>query len=175
VPNGGDEIPEMDNNTAELQGDMDWLGLYVDPQSVLTSSIDFHGTVPASVAAYDLWLTLNTKGASPTRPYNVLTIGGPDRRIFLASSSERIVIDCAKRLAYLTDAAGVFQRYIGYVVKSDVVIDDAQSSAITLVDGRWLPIMQDNGATSQIQLSDPSGTAWGSVSFTMTGRLGYLI
>jgi hypothetical protein len=163
IPNGGDAIPAEDNNTALIHTEWRAWVLAVDPQLVLTASADFIASPPAAVAVFDMWLRFNTRGTSPAMPYNRLDIGGDGRRVFLASSSERMVVDCEKRTARLTDAAGAFLRRMDYAVKAEEVASDVFGGIITMVDNKWLPIMpQDTTVTTDdLNLTDPSGAGWG--------------
>jgi hypothetical protein len=177
VPNGSDEIPESDNNTALLTAASSgvFIGLYVDPTQVMTSSVDWVAATPAVVAVYDVDLIVRNGGASATKPYDRIRIGGTDHRVFIAATDERIVVDCEKHTVTLTTDAGVYVRKIPYCLQAqEVVADPVTGAERTLVNARWVPIPSTTTDTSNIFYDDDSGAGWGSIGLLVTGKLGYL-
>lgn len=175
VPNGTDEIPENDNNTALLTTSSNtvMIRLIVDPATAITESLDWIASPPSAVAVYDVDLLIRTGGAGATRPYHQIRIGGTDRRIFLAATDERIAIDCETHVVSLTTDAGAFIRRIPYVLQPQEVVTDADGSALTLVAARWLPIPPSAIDSANIYVTDPSGAGWGQVGLSVTGTGGY--
>jgi hypothetical protein len=177
VPNGGDEIPKSDNNTAlfeTFEGATQPLSLWVTPGSTITESVDWWTATPAVVAVYDIHLRLNTDGSSPVPPYYQIDIGGIDRRVFISATDERIFVDCEKQTVSLTTDAGVYIRSIPYCVSAVQVVDDPLDGSDTeMIAARWLPIPSVTLDTAVIRYQDPSGAGWGSVGLAMTGRRGY--
>lgn len=176
VPNGSDEIPESDNNTALLTNDPlnENTRLSVDPTQVMTTSVDWVAATPATVAVYDIDLTVRNGGASATVPYDRIRIGGTDHRVFIAATDERIVVNCETHIVSLTTDAGVFVRRIPYVVQAQEIVADADGTSRTLVNARWLPIPPSAIDAANIYYLDQSGAGWGSVGLLVTGKLGYL-
>lgn len=174
VPNGGDEIPSADNNTAFVQSSGDYVSLSVNPQSVITESVNWIASPPAAVAVYDYWLIMRTGGASATKPYHQIVIGGTDHRIFVTGTDERIVIDCEKHTATLQTAAGAVVRRIPWAVQAQYVMaDPIDGSTETVVATRWLPIPSNTIDSTAIYFADPSGAGWGTINIGVTGRRGY--
>jgi len=174
VPNGGDEILSADNNTAFLQSANDYVCLSVNPQSVITESIDWIASPPASFPTiYDYSLIMRTGGASSTKPYYQVVIGGTDHRIFVTGTDERIVVDCEDHTATLQTAAGIVVRRIPWAVQVQKVVADNDGATRTLVADRWLPIPPTIVDANAIYFSDPSGAGWGSINIGVTGRKGY--
>lgn len=177
VPNGGDEIPENDSNTAELQTyttNSAWM-VFVDPQSTITESIDWWASPPSAVGVFDLWLRFNNHGATPATPYDRLDLGGTDRRVFIAATTERLKVDCAKRRATIVDSPGNFIRDAQFAVSASEVTTDRDGNVYTRPSARWLPIPVNPGTSAEdIPYSDPSGAGWGSLGIIALGRFGYL-
>jgi hypothetical protein len=178
VPNGSDEIPESDNNTALLTvtsvGGSPWTALSVDPTQNMTTSVDWVAATPAVVAVYDVDLIVRNGGASATTPYDRIRIGGTDHRVFIAATDERIAVDCEKHTVSLTTDAGVFIRRIPYCLQAQEIVTDSDGTARTLVNSRWVPIPSTAVDTSAIYYTDSSGAGWGSIGLQVTGKLGYL-
>ncbi len=173
VPNAADKIQDTDNNTAELRHSGNYITLAVDPTAVITQSVDFFLTAPTVVAVYDVDLLIRTGGASATRPYEQIRIGGAAHRVFLAATDERISVDCATHIVSLTTDAGVFIRRIPYAVQPQEVVTDADGSARTIVTARWLPVPPSSIDAANIYYTDPSGAGWGQVGLSVIGTLGY--
>jgi hypothetical protein len=176
VPNGSDEIPESDNNTALLTNDPlnENIRLGVDPTQVMTTSVDWLAATPAVVAVYDVDLIVRNGGASATTPYDRIRIGGADHRVFIAATDERIAVDCEKHTVSLTTDAGVFIRRIPYCLQAQEIVTDTDGTARTLVNARWVPIPSSTIDSANIFYDDDSGAGWGSVGLLVTGKLGYL-
>jgi hypothetical protein len=177
IPNGSDEIPENDNNTALLQSSGNYIRLPVN-SSTLTDSRDWVNVAfptTVDVAVYDIDLIVRNGGASATKPYDRIRIGGTDHRVFIAATDERIVVDCEKHTVTLTTDAGVYVRKIPYCVQAqEVIADPVTGIERTLVNARWLPIPSTATDTSNIFYDDDSGAGWGSIGLLVTGKLGYL-
>jgi hypothetical protein len=174
IPNGGDEIPANDNNTAEVIGDGNYWAAYVDTAGVITETRDFIQTPPTWVQCYDLWLRFNTGGVGPAAPYHRIDIGGPNRRIFLPVSVERIKLDCARKRVTLVDASGVFIRNLDYVARPERVITSIDGGTLVAIDNRWLPLpVTDFTTGTQLAVDDPSSAGWGTINFDVVGRRGY--
>jgi hypothetical protein len=179
VPNGSDEIPESDNNTALLTINGVTAAPYtassVDPTQVMTTSVDWVAATPATVAVYDIDLIVRNGGASATKPYDRIRIGGTDHRVFIAATDERVVVDCEKHTVTLTTDAGVYVRTIPYCLQAQEIVTDPVTGADrTLVNARWVPISSTTTDPSNIYYDDDSGAGWGSVGLLVTGKLGYL-
>jgi hypothetical protein len=179
VPNGSDDIPESDNNTAlltvtEVSGSP-YTSISVDPTQVMTTSVDWVAATPSTVAVYDVDLIVRNGGASATKPYDRIRIGGTDHRVFIAATDERIVVDCEKHTVTMTTDAGVYVRKIPYCLQAqEIVTDPVTGTDRTLTNARWLPIPSSTIDPSNIFYDDDSGAGWGSVGLLVTGKLGYL-
>jgi hypothetical protein len=174
IPNGEDEIPKSEGNTAEVRSDGNYVALSVNG-SALTSSYDWiaNSTLTGTIAQ-DISLIIRTGGASATVPYHRLVIGGTDHRIFLAALDEVIRIDCEAQEATLVTAAGVYVRNIAYAVQAQQVVDDPlDGSDEELIAARWLPIPPTTRDSANIYFTDPSGAGWGNLDIAVTGRKGY--
>jgi hypothetical protein len=179
IPNGSDTIPQSDTSIGFLTGSsvVPNIRLSVNPTSVMTSSVDWVAATPATVAVYDVSLVIRNGGASATKPYDQIVIGGIDHRVFIAATDERIVVDCEKHLVTLTTDAGVYIRRIPYCVQAQELVTDAVGTSQTLTNTRWLPIPSSTIDAANIYYTDPGGAlgaSWGSVGLLVTGRLGYL-
>jgi hypothetical protein len=179
VPNGSDEIPESDNNTALLTINgvtaAPYTAISVDPTQVMTTSVDWVAATPATVAVYDVDLIVRNGGASATKPYDRIRIGGTDHRVFIAATDERIVVDCEKHTVTLTTDAGVYVRKIPYCLQAqEIVTDPVTGTDRTLTNARWVPIPSSTIDAANIFYDDDSGAGWGSVGLLVTGKLGYL-
>jgi hypothetical protein len=175
IANGSDKIPENDNNTALLQSSGNYVRLSVN-STLLTDSVDWFGSpLTLDVPVYDVDLIVRNGGASATKPYDRVRIGGTDHRIFIAATDERIVVDCEKHTVTLTTDAGVFIRKIPYCLQAqEIVTDPVTGTDRTLVNARWLPIPSSTIDSANIFYSDLSGAGWGSVGLLVTGKQGYL-
>jgi hypothetical protein len=173
IPNASDEIPSADNNTAQLRSSGDYVSVAVNPQSVLTESIDWIASPPATVAVYDVSLLVRRGGASATPPYHQLVIGGPDHRIFISALTQRILVDCAMRRVTLVDGSGIYLRDIPWCVQAQEVVTDPDGVNRTLVAARWLPIPPVSVDSNSTYDTDPSGAGWGQIGLSVYGGLGF--
>lgn len=174
VPNASDEIPDTDNNTANVRSTDRYVKVAVNPSNSLAESPAIYPTAGVAVSCYDVALRIRTGGASSVRPYNRLEIGATGHRLFLANNTERLVINCETHDITITDAAGTFVRRIPWSVQVQEVIDDLNLAATTVVASRWLPIPPTAVDAAAIYFSDPSGAGWGSFRIGVTGKLGYI-
>ncbi len=173
VPNAADEIDPADNNTAALRTNGDWVAINVDPTYAMSESIPWVTTSLTLDACYDVAMTFQTGGASPTVPYSRLTIGGDGRHVFLLSTDENIRVDCEAHLVSIQDDVGALVRRIPYAVLAEDLFADPDGVEQALVAADWLAIPPTVVSASGIYAYD-SGAGWGSLSLAMTGRLGYL-
>jgi hypothetical protein len=172
IPNGSDEIPDNDNNTALLQSSGNYVRLSVNSTAVMSVVQAQAGPI---TAVYDVDLIVRNGGASATKPYDRIRIGGTDHRVFIAATDERIVVDCEKHTVTLTTDAGVYVRKIPYCLQAqEIVTDPVTGTDRTLVNARWLPIPSSTIDAANIFYDDDSGAGWGSVGLLVTGKLGYL-
>lgn len=174
VPNASDEVPDTDNNTAEVRSDGNYLKIAINPNNVLAESPAIYPSVGTVVSCYDVALRIRTGGASSVRPYARLEIGATGHRLFLAINTERLVINCETHDIYLTDAAGTLVKRIPWAVQPQEIIDDINGAAATVVASRWLPIPPSAIDAAAIYFSDPSGAGWGNFRIGVTGKLGYI-
>jgi hypothetical protein len=174
IPNGGDEIPENDNNTAQLQSQGEYVRLAVNPTSSLTESVAWFTATPSTVAVYDVDLKIRRGGASATRPYYRLRIGGTGRRLFLPTDgSERLLIDCERHAVELVTSGAVYIRSVAYAALAQEVVIGSDGVERILVSGRWLPIPPSSYDSAAIYYRDDSGAGWGTMNLTVVGTLGY--
>jgi hypothetical protein len=178
IPNGSDEIPENDNNTALLQSSGNHVSLSIDSRN-LSSSINWWTFVTSPDTCSDPYLAILTGGAAATRPYDRIVIGAPGHRLFLkhsgASYDEQIKIDCETHTISLVNNAGTFIRRIPYGAQIQQVIADADGVQRELTNARWLPIRPSTIDSANIYFADLSGAGWLlSVRISATGKLGYL-
>ena len=175
VPNANDEIPDTDNNTAEVRSISRYLKIAVNPNNVVAETVPiFPGSVVAA-PCYDTYLRIRTGGTSGTRPFSRLEIGAPGHRLFLAINTERLVIDCETHRIYLTDASGVYIKDVPWAVQPQEVIDDQNANATAVVASRWLPIPPSSIDAANIYFSDPSGAGWGNFRIQVDGKFGYIL
>ena len=172
IPNGSDEIPDSDNNTAELSSYGEFVRLVVDPTASVSDSVDWlSGSMPSWANCYDVYLIIRNGGASPSKPYDRLVIGGPGRRLFILTPNEYVTIDCDTKLVTIKDNFGNFSRHIPYAVEAEKVVSDPVTAADrAVINASWLPIHPDGAA---VYFSDPSGAGWGNLSIGAVGTLGY--
>lgn len=174
IPNGGEEIPENDNNTAQLQSEGEYVRISVNPTASLTESIAWFTATPSTVAVYDVDLKIRRGGASATRPYYRLRIGGSGRRLFLPTDgSERLLIDCERHAVEIVNSSDVYQRSVAYAALAQEVVIGTDGVERILVAARWLPIPPTTYDSAAIYYRDDSGAGWGTMNLRVTGTLGY--
>jgi hypothetical protein len=174
IPNGGDEIPENDNNTAQLQSQGEYVRLAVNPTSSITESVAWFTATPSTVAVYDVDLKIRRGGASATRPYYRIRIGGTGRRVFLPTDgSERILVDAERHAVELVNSSAVFIRSLSYAAVAQEVVIGSDGVERILVAGRWLPIPPTTVDSAAIYYRDDSGAGWGTMNLAVVGTLGY--
>jgi hypothetical protein len=177
LPNGEDEIPKSEGNTAEVRSDGNYVALSVNGSSLGASS-DWYAANPSTENVSDMYLILRTGGASATPPYHRIVIGAPDHRLFLrhvgGTFTEQIRIDCESQDVALVDSSGNYVASIPYAVQAETVVDDPIDGVDTeMTAARWLPIPPTTRDSANIYFSDPSGAGWGQVRIQATGRKGY--
>lgn len=173
IPNGSDEVPSNEGNTAQLVSYGEYVKLAVNPVGTLTDSTDWLTGITFT-AVYDWYLIVRNGGASGTTPYERIVIGGPGRKLLTANHSERIVIDTERHRVYLTNASAVFQRYIDWAAFAQRVVTGPTGTATPTVSARWLPIPSQFINAANIYYSDPSGAPWGGITMLAEGRKGYI-
>lgn len=173
IPNGGDAIPENDNNTAQLQSEGEYVRIAVNT-ATLAESVDWFSATPSTVAVYDVDLKVRRGGASATRPYYRLRIGGSGRRLFLPTDgSERLLIDCERHAVEIVNSSDVYQRSVAYAALAQEVVIGSDGVERILVAARWLPIPPTTLDSAAIYYRDDSGAGWGTLNLRVTGTLGY--
>lgn len=173
IPNGGDEIPENDNNTAQLQSEGEYVRIAVNPSNI-SESVTWFTATPATVAVYDVDLKIRRGGASATRPYYRLRIGGTGRRLFLPTDgSERLLIDCERHAAEIVNSSDVYQKSVAYAALAQEVVIGSDGVERILVAARWLPIPPTTYDSAAIYYRDDSGAGWGTMNLRVTGTLGF--
>ena len=175
VPNANDEIPDTDNNTAEVRSISRYLKIAVNPNNVLAETNQIYPTTQLSNWCYDVNLRIRTGGGSGTRPFSRMEIGATGHRLFLAQDIERLVIDCETHRIYLTDASGAYIKDVPWAVQPQEVIDDQNANATAVVASRWLPIPPSSIDAANIYFSDPSGAGWGNFRIQVDGKFGYIL
>lgn len=178
IPNGSDEIPSSDTNTALLQSSGNHVSLAMDSTDLTSTVSDWYLSPATPVTMGDVYLIIRTGGAAAVKPYDRLLIGAPDHRLFLeytgGTYTEQITIDCETHIISLVDSSGAFIRRIPYAVQVQEIRNDADGVFMALPNARWLPIPPTVVDSANIYVSDPSGASWGTVRISATGKLGYL-
>jgi hypothetical protein len=76
-------------------------------------------------------------GASPTRPYDRVLVGQNGRVPFL-TGTERLIVDCAARRAWVVDGSGTWLRDATAYVRAEDVDADEEGGTKLAVD--WCPM-----------------------------------